>query len=266
MEIAVGTRPGAPQRGGDEAYVAEIVAPGIVLLAVAHGFGRIRERPTPAVAAQAVRDSLRRRVRSERRDPRAALAAAFSAANARVYAHSGSTDDYVASGTSMTAALIVGDHAFVGHIGATRAYLGRDGALTTLTADDAVGDGALRLLTRTLGTQPTLEPSLAHLRLMHGDALVLSSGALHELLDEAEIADALHASASSEDVTARLLAIAGIRGDGAATVIVGRAFNEFAPDRGGRRPHVREAVIALSAMLIATIIAIVMLHGMFAGT
>jgi protein phosphatase len=266
MEIAVGTRPGAPQRGGDEAYVAEIVAPGIVLLAVAHGFGRIRERPTPAVAAQAVRDSLRRRVRSERRDPRAALAAAFSAANARVYAHSGSTDDYVASGTSLTAALIVGDHAFVGHVGATRAYLGRDGSLTTLTADDAVGDGALRLLTRTLGTQPTLEPSLAHLRLMHGDALVLSSGALHELLDEAEIADALRASASSEDVTARLLAIAGIRGDGAATVIVGRAFNEFAPDRGGRRPHVREAIIALSAMLIATIIAIVMLHGMFAGT
>ena len=74
MEIAVGSRPGAPQRGGDEAYVAEIVAPGVVLLAVAHGFGRIRERPAPAVAAQAVRDSLRRRVRGERRDPRAALA------------------------------------------------------------------------------------------------------------------------------------------------------------------------------------------------
>ncbi|HEY0614303.1 MAG TPA: protein phosphatase 2C domain-containing protein [Candidatus Elarobacter sp.] len=265
MEIAVGTRPGAPQRGSDEAYVAEIVAPGIVLLAVAHGFGRIRERAAPTVAAHAVRDSLRRRVRSERRDPRAALAAAFSAANARVYAHSGSTDDYVASGTSLTAALIVGDHAFVGHVGGTRAYLGRDGVLTTLTSDDAVGEGPLRLLTRTLGTQPTLEPSLAHLRLMHGDALVLSSGALHELLDDDEIADALRASASSEDVTARLLAIAGIRGDGAATVIVGRAFNEVAPEPRGRRPHIRDAMIALLAMLAATIVAIVMLHGMFAG-
>ncbi|HEV3086391.1 MAG TPA: protein phosphatase 2C domain-containing protein, partial [Candidatus Elarobacter sp.] len=221
MEIAVGSRPGVPQRGGDEAYVAEIVAPGIVLLAVAHGFGRIRERTAPTVAALAVRDHLKRRVRCERRDPRAALSAAFSAANGRIYAHSGSTDDYVASGTSLTAALIVGDHAFVGHVGATRAYLGRDGALSTLTSDDTVGDGPLKLLTRTLGTQPTLEPALAHLRLMHGDALVLSSGALHELLDEDEIADALRASASSEDVTARLLAIAGIRGDGAATVIVG---------------------------------------------
>ena len=75
MEIAVGSRSGVPQRGGDEAYVAEIVAPGIVLLAVAHGFGRIRERSAPTVAAEAVRDNLKRRVRGERRDPRTALAA-----------------------------------------------------------------------------------------------------------------------------------------------------------------------------------------------
>ncbi|HEY5061181.1 MAG TPA: hypothetical protein VII52_06570, partial [Gemmatimonadaceae bacterium] len=184
-------------------------------------------------------------------------------ANARVYAHSGSTDDYVASGTSLTAALILGDHAFVGHVGATRAYLGRDGALTTLTADDTVGDGPLRLLTRTLGTQPTLEPTLVHVRLMHGDALVLSSGALHELLDETEITDALRASASSEDVTARLLAIAGIRGDGAATVIVGRAFNEIGPDASQRRPRPRDAVVALVAMVAAVIVATFVLHAVF---
>jgi len=261
MEIAVGSRPGAPQRGDGEAFVAEIVAPGVVLLAVAHGFGRIRERPAPAVAAQAIRDNLKRRVRGERRDPRAALAAAFSAANARVYAHSGSTDDFVASGTSLTAALIVGDHAFVGHVGGTRAYLSRAGALSTLTSDDALGEGSLRLLTRTLGTQPTLEPALAHLRLMHGDALLLSSGALHELLAEDEIADALRVAATSEDVTARLLAIAGIRGEGAGTVIVGRAFHELATEVEGARRPVRETAIALAVMLLAAIVAIVLLHG-----
>lgn len=263
MEIAVGSRPGVSS-GTDEAYVAEIVAPGIVLLAVAHGFGHIRERPASAVAAESIRDSLKRRVRRERRDPRSALAGAFSAANARVYAHSGSTEDFVASGTSLTAALIVGDHAFVGHVGATRAYLGRDGALSTLTADDALDEGPLRLLTRTLGTQPMLEPALSHVRLMHGDALVLSSGSLHELLADDEIADALRASASSEDVTARLLAIAGIRGDGAATVIVGRAFHEQTSDVTTRRPPVREISLALAAMLAATIVAIVMLHVLFA--
>ncbi len=265
MEIAVGSRPGVPQRGGDEAYVAEIVAPGIVLLAVAHGFGRIRERSAPAVAAEAVRDNLKRRVRGERRDPRGALAAAFSAANARVYAHSGSTEDYVASGTSLTAALIVGDHAFVGHVGATRAYLGRDGVLAPLTTDDSLGDGPLRLLTHTLGTQPTLDPALDHVRLMHGDALVLSSGALHELLADDEIADALRASASSEDVTARLLAIAGIRGEGAGTVIVGRAFHEIAPEAGRHRPSARDATLALSVIIVAAVIAFFMLRTMFSA-
>ncbi len=264
MEIAVGSRPGVPQRGGEEAYVAEIVAPGIVLLAVAHGFGRVRERSAPEVAAQAVRDSLKRRVRGERRDPRGALAAAFSAANARVYAHSGSTDDHVASGTSLTAALIVGDHAYVGHVGATRAYLGREGTLAALTVDDTLSDG-VRLLTRVLGTQPTLEPSLEHLRLMSGDALVLSSGALHELLDTDEIAEALHGCATSEDVTAKLLAIAGIRGDGAGTVIVGRALTDFPAEGRARRPPVRECAICLAAMIAATIIAIFILHAMFAA-
>jgi serine/threonine protein phosphatase PrpC len=264
MEIAVGSRPGV--HSGDEAYVAEIVAPGIVLLAVAHGFGRIRDRPAPAVAAQAVRDSLKRRVRGERRDPRAALAAAFAAANGRVFAHSGSTDDYVASGTSLTAALIVGDHAFVGHVGATRAYLGREGVLTTLTTADAIGEGSFRLLTRSLGTQPALEPALTHLRLMHGDALVLSSGALHELLDDDEIADALRASVSSEDVTSRLLAIAGIRGGGAGTVIVGRAFNEATAEVAGRRPPPRDAALALSMVLIAAIVALAVLHSILPGT
>jgi protein phosphatase len=264
MEIAVGSRPGI--HSGDEAYVAEIVAPGIVLLAVAHGFGRIRDRPAPAVATQAIRDSLKRRVRCERRDPRAALAAAFSAANARVFAHSGSTDDFVASGTSLTAALIVGDHAFVGHVGATRAYLGRAGALSTLTTADAIGEGSLRLLTRSLGTQPTLEPALSHVRLMHGDALVLSSGALHELLDDDEIAEALRASVSSEDVTSRLLAIAGIRGAGAGTVIVGRAFNEAAPETASGRPRTRDAALALGMMFAAAIVAVVLLRMMFPGT
>ena len=99
-----------------------------------------------------------------------------------------------------------------------------------------MGDGPLRLLTHTLGTQPALEPALDHVRLMHGDALVLSSGALHELLADAEIAEALSASSSSEDVTARLLAIAGIRGEGAGTVIVGRASTRPRPRRGGAAP------------------------------
>jgi hypothetical protein len=49
-------------------------------------------------------------------------------------------------------------------------------------------------------------------------------------------------------------------------VIVGRALTEPTSDgRPARRPPVREAAILIAAMLVATIVAIVMLHGMFAG-
>lgn len=260
MEIAVGSRPGVPQRGGEDAYVAEIVASGVVLLAVAHGFGRIRNVPTATVATGALRSALRRRVRAERRDPRAALAAAMSAANGRVFANSGSTDDFVASGSSLTAALIVGDRAYVGHVGTTRAYLGRAGELSMLTEDDAVGEGALRVVTRAIGTQPTLDVALTNVRLMHGDALVLASRALLEHLASAELAQALAASAT-EDVTTRLLAVAGVRGDGAGTVIVGRAFNDCTVEHiRGRRPTTRDGIIALSAMVLASLASALVLH------
>ncbi|HEV2643418.1 MAG TPA: hypothetical protein VGT98_11955, partial [Candidatus Elarobacter sp.] len=64
---------------------------------------------------------------------------------------------------------------------------------------------------------------------------------------------------------ARLLAIAGIRGEGAGTVIVGRAFHEVAPETGRRRPHARDAAIALTVMIVASIIAFLVLRAMFSA-
>ena len=136
MEIAVGSKPGAGTRGNVDAHVAEVIAPGVVLLAVAEGFGSVRGQAAPLVAALAVRDALRHRVRPDGRDARAALLSAFASANARVFAHSGSHDDFVASGSSISAALIVGDRAHIAHVGGTRAYLCRDGSLMALTTDD----------------------------------------------------------------------------------------------------------------------------------
>jgi hypothetical protein len=95
---------------------------------------------------------------------------------------------------------------------------------------------------------------------MHGDALVLSSGALHVLLRDDEIADALRASASSEAATSRLLAMAGVRGAGAGTVIVGRALHDIALGPRGRRPSARETSIVLAVMFAATIAAMFVLH------
>ncbi len=271
MEIAVGSKPGAPERGNVDAHVAEVIAPGVVLLAVAEGFGAVRGQAAPVVAALAVRDALRHRVRPDGRDARAALLSAFASANARVFAHSGSHDDFVASGASVTAALIVGDRAHVAHVGVTRAYLGRDGSLMALTAGDELGgDGWIsartnvptealtgNLLTRTLGTQATLDATVTNVRLMHGDTLVLGTGTFHKTITDEEVAYALRMGDTSEAVTQHLLATGNLRGAAfGGTVIVGRSLTEAQTPPDTRTPRrVRAAALALTVLVIASLIA-----------
>jgi PPM family protein phosphatase len=276
MEIAVGSKPGTGASGNVDAHVAEVIAPGVVLLAVAEGFGSVRGQAAPLVAALAVRDALRHRVRPDGRDARAALLSAFASANARVFAHSGSHDDFVASGSSLSAALIVGDRAHIAHVGATRACLSRDGSLVALTTDDELGgDGwvsawtsvptealAGHLLTRTLGTQATLDATVTNVRLMHGDALVLATGAFHKAITDEEISRALRTTDSSESVTQRLLEAGSLRGAAfAGTVIVGRALTDAAPPAdAGPNFNVRTAAIALTLLVIASLIAATLFH------
>ena len=280
MEIAVGSQPGLWQRRSAEAHVAELLMPGVVLLAVADGFGLVRNQPVAAVTVATVRDALKRKVRHDTRDPRAHLMAAFSAANARVFAQTGSTEDFVAGGSSLTAALIVEDRAYIAHVGAARAYLSRDGAFSALTEDDALaGDEWVRarthlsteartgnLLTRSLGTQATLEASVMHVRLMHADALLLVTGGVHEIISSEEMSYALESARRSSDVAMSLVEMLKLRGaPHGGTVIVGRALTEpSAAAASAFRPvTVRTAAIALGAVIVATLIAIATLHTVF---
>ncbi len=276
MEIAVGSKPGTAMRGLADAHVAEMIGQGVVLLAVAEGFGVVRGQGAPLVAVTTVRDALRRRVRPDGRDARSALIGALSAANARVFAHSGSHDDYVSSGTSLSVALIVGDRAHIAHVGRTRAYLCRDDALMALTNDDALagegwsspGGGAAtdaltgHILTRTLGAQPTLDATVSHVRLTRGDALVLATGAFHTTITDDEIAATLRATDSSESVTQRLLEVGRMRGgDFAGTVIVGRALTDaLLPEGGGHSFNVPNAALALTILVIFSLIAATIFH------
>lgn len=266
MEIAVGTRTASDPGAGLDAHVAEAIGPGVVLLAIAEGFGRIGGVPGPALAVDAVREGLSRRLRSDGRDARASLIAALANANAHLYSQSGSTEDRVVAGTSLTAALIVGARAHVAHVGRTRAHLVRDGALTILTADDELdGDAwsaarstaptdamSAHLLTRTLGSQPALEATVTAVRLAAGDALILSTGAFHAAVDGTEIAFALHGDASPDAAAQRLIALASGRARSGGTVIVGRALAELpAPEPDPERRKRTRTAAAVAAVLAA---------------
>jgi len=229
-----------------DAHLVETVAPGVTLVAVADGFGEVgRGNATAPLALATVCEYVRRRHRVGSFDRygspsglRSLLLAALDHANTRLYAQSGSHEDHVASGTSLTAVLMVGAHAFVGHVGDARAYLARLGNFDMLTADDAMFSGAAvasaksptiakrrarGVLWRSLGTQAKLEASIAHVELLAGDRLLLCTDGVHRCLDDAELHDALRDDDAAGTVVTRLLTTLRLRGNvDHATLLVAR--------------------------------------------
>jgi protein phosphatase len=232
MEIAVGTHPGAWQKHGGDAALAESLAPNVTLLAVADGFGSIsRGLSISQSALLFFRDFLRRKARTGIFTTRATsssarrqlVLAALSYANSRLFSQSASHDDYVAGGTSVTAALLVGEDAFIGHVGTSRAYLLRKDALEIVTRDDAFemsppenvrsssapADVHVHaMVTRTLGTQPTLEASVIHLELSEGDQLLLCTSGFHRRVAANEFHHVLKTTDAVADAVTNLLVTA----------------------------------------------------------
>ncbi len=284
MEVAVGSELGAWQRRPSDAHVADCIAPSVTLFGIADGFGEIGRSGAIAPAALAtVREYLRRRYRvgsfGRGASPsvlRAILLAALDHANARLYAQSGSHEDFVGSGTSLTAVMIVGHHAFVGHVGDARAYVLRLGRLELLTADDAMfADTAVTsaktnlpakprvgsLLWRSLGTQAKLEASIAHVELLSGDQLVLCTDGVHRSIDDDELGDALGDCETAADVVARLLALARSRGGADnGTIIVARDLLVAAPPAFASATRARSLRIVIA---IGLLVASLLSYGIF---
>jgi PPM family protein phosphatase len=125
------------------------------------------------------------------------------------------------------------------HLGATRAYLFRDGNLCRLTRDHTIGEspGADRrpdfppdLIIACLGYQATVRETkqVPPVALRRGDMLLLSTGGLHRHVAAAAIEGALRASSDLAAVRDALLARAreaveaGLNRSQEVTVLVAR--------------------------------------------
>jgi serine/threonine protein phosphatase PrpC len=159
--------------------------------------------------------------------------AATRLANERIVSHR--TGKLVEMGSTVVVLRIDGDRAVVGHVGDSRIYRLRDGALTQLTVDHSLvaqfvaagqmtADEAARhpyrnIVTRALGT-PTGEPEVAIESLRTGDVYLLCTDGLSEVLDLAAIAPLL-AQPAEQAVRALVDAayIAGSRDNISAVVV-----------------------------------------------
>ena len=163
---------------------------------------------------------------------------AVKLANFTVFDQARKFEEFEGMGTTLVAALINGKTAVVINVGDSRAYhithegirrITVDHSLVQmmldrgdLTPDEARDYPGKNYITRAVGTEPTVESDLFHVRLDRGEALLLSSDGLHNEVDDQEILFEVVHGVNNDNCCQRLLDIANMRGspDNVTSVLV----------------------------------------------
>ncbi len=155
------------------------------------------------------------------------LVRAIRAANQMVYDQAQADSAKTGMGTTLVAAVILGRKVYLGNVGDSRAYLVHKAGITRITEDHSwveeqvragllTPDQAMRhpqknLLTRALGTKPSVDVDLFEGELGKDDKLLLCSDGLTGRVEDREIASIVNQYAP-EEAARRLVALANERG------------------------------------------------------
>jgi PPM family protein phosphatase len=224
-QIAAVTDPGRRRRQNEDAYVVQPP-----LFAVADGMGGAQAGEIASrIAASALRDS-----GAEAGED--AVAALIQEANRRVYEAAASDEARAGMGTTVTAALVEADSVRIGHVGDSRAYRARDGALEQLTEDhslvaELVRSGKLSpeeadvhpqrsVITRVLGTDPEVDVDTFEVEARPGDVFMICSDGLTSMVEDEAILALLGRPGRTLEQRAHSLVDAANRGGGEDNITV----------------------------------------------
>jgi len=226
--VASVTDTGRRRLRNEDAYVCDPP-----LFAIADGMGGAQAGEIASRLAAAAIAERERALQGE-----AAVAELVQAANERVYRRAVEDPAAAGMGTTVTIAL-VGDDAgsvTIGHVGDSRAYRVREESLEQLTADhslvaELVRTGRLTpeqaaehphrsVITRAVGTEPSVEVDTFTLETAPGDLYLLCSDGLTDMVDDAEILAIARASERRPDTVAQLLVEAANRAGGNDNITV----------------------------------------------
>jgi protein phosphatase len=216
------------------------------LFAVADGMGGARAGETAARLAAAVLEESSGLAAGED-----ALVALIVEANRRIWEHALADPAKAGMGTTVTAALVDSQTGAVviGHVGDSRAYRMRNGALEQLTTDhslvaELVSSGVLTpeeaerhpqrsAITRALGTEPTVEVEAFTVAGDPGDLFLICSDGLPTMVSDEGVAQAiLSADGDPAAAAEALVAAANARGgeDNITVVLFDLEEGEDTPD------------------------------------
>ena len=207
-------------------------------------------------------------------DPGTDLRTAIEMANASLYQYLQSTGTREA-GCTMATAVIHGNTLYVANVGDSRVYLLRDGQIAQLTRDHTLAqqkvdrgiirpeqaqtDSGSHVLTRSMGAGQTVQVDLfPPLQLAPGDAVLLCSDGLTDMLEDAEITRLL-GSSSPKRATQKLITAANRSGGvDNISVVVARIAGGKPPAAGGildatRQMPRQQRIILLAGAALALI-------------
>ena len=222
-------------RGRPENEDSHLVDPEDGLYAVADGMGGHR---AGEVASATAIDALKTAFIGGQR-----LDEAVGAANAAVFAKAAEDAGLRGMGTTLTAIALEDSTALLGHVGDSRAYLIRDGAVTQVTEDHSLVEQLVRegrlspeeaqrhpqraIITRALGIDRNVTVDTYRVDLKPGDRLMICSDGLTNMLSDDTIAQTLRRHADPQQAADTLVDMANqAGGDDNITVILLDALSD----------------------------------------
>ena len=225
VHFAMLSHPGRVRKGNEDTCGASVEAGAYVVCDGMGGAaaGEVASRMATEAFLKALKPVREKTPRMATPDVR--LDEAIHSANKAVYQHSRRSSELRGMGTTLVA-LLVERAATKGppsltlaHVGDSRCYLFRDGVLLQMTADHSLVEEQLRsgeitayeaenhpmrnIITRAVGSQPTVEAEIRHVDPQPGDLYLLASDGLTRELTDAEIAHTLQRAYTREKVRSR---------------------------------------------------------------
>lgn len=145
-------------------------------------------------------------------DPRQVLESAINEANRRVFSRAEQDPSLHGMGTTLVSLLVREDRVWIAHVGDSRCYRVREGALERMTQDHSLVDEQVRMgqmtpyeaelsplrnvITRAIGTRATVMPDIEEAATMRGDLFLLCSDGLSKEVSDENIANILRGDSS----------------------------------------------------------------------
>ena len=217
LEWAALSDRGRRRTTNEDAFLADS---GLGLFVVADGMGG---HAAGEVASRLAVDTLRQALLelAPLAEPRAALESAVRLANQAIFEQTLQQQDLQGMGTTVVFLLAAPAVAWIGHVGDSRAYRIRAGAIQQLTHDhswvgEQVRQGLLspeearkhpwrNVVTRALGSKDRVEVDLDAEPLRPGDTILLCSDGLNTMLGEEQILDAVRGAGNNLEEACRQL-------------------------------------------------------------